>query len=177
VSGLHVRVLTRRDAAEFQALRQRGLSDNPEAFGSTQVEEQDRPLETIAERLGDGDDTATSFVLGAAEGVSGPLVGLAGCYQERSVKQRHKAVIWGMYVAPEARGRGAGGLLLDTAIARARRWPGLEQITLSVVPENVVARTLYLGRGFVPYAIEPRALAQHGRYYDLEYLWLRLIAG
>ena len=59
-------------------------------------------------------------------------------------------------------------------IARASQWPGLEQLSLSVVPENVAARTLYVERGFVPYAVEPRALAHGGRYFDLEYLWLRL---
>jgi ribosomal protein S18 acetylase RimI-like enzyme len=174
---MHIRVLTRSDAAEFQALRQRALRDNPEAFGSTYAQEQNTPLETIATRLGDGGEAATSFVLGAADASNGPLCGLAGCYRETGVKQRHKAVIWGMYVAPEARGRGMGRLLLDTVIARASRWPGLEQLSLSVVPENVAARTLYVGRGFVPYAIEPRALAQDGRYFDLEYLWLRLGAG
>jgi ribosomal protein S18 acetylase RimI-like enzyme len=105
------------------------------------------------------------------------LYGLAGCYRESAVKQRHKAVIWGMFVAAEARGRGAGRLLLDAIIARASRWPGLEQLSLSVVPENVAARTLYVRRGFVPYAVEPRALAQDGRYYDLEYLWLRFSEG
>ncbi|MDQ6635049.1 MAG: GNAT family N-acetyltransferase [Gemmatimonadota bacterium] len=171
---MHVRLLTRNDAAEFQALRLRALLDNPEAFGSTYAQEEHIPLETIATRLGDSDDGSTNFVLGAADKPNGPLHGLAGCYRESAVKQRHKAVIWGMFVAAEARGRGAGRLLLDAVIRRAAYWPGLEQLTLSVVPENVAARTLYVQRGFVPYAVEPRALAQGGRYYDLEYLWLRL---
>ena len=177
VTAMHIRPLTRSDAAEFQALRLRALRDNPEAFGSTYAQEEHTPLETIAMRLGDGDDASTNVVLGVADEPNGPLHGLAGCYRESGVKQRHKAVIWGMYVAPEARGRGAGRRLLDAVIARASRWPGLEQLSLSVVPENVAARTLYVTRGFVPYAVEPRALAQGGRYYDLEYLWLRLSEG
>jgi ribosomal protein S18 acetylase RimI-like enzyme len=90
------------------------------------------------------------------------------------VKERHKAVISGMYVAPELRGQGIGRQLLDAVIARAARWPGLEQLTLSVVPENVAARTLYVRRGFITFGVAPRALAQDGRYYNLEYLWLRL---
>jgi GNAT superfamily N-acetyltransferase len=174
---MHVRLLSRHDAAEFQALRQRALRDNPEAFGRTYAEEQSTPLETIAERLGDGDDAAQNVVVGVADTPDGPLYGVAGCYREGAAKQRHKAVIWGMYVAPEARGRGAGRLLLDTVIAQASRWAELEHLSLSVVPENVAARRLYLERGFVPFAVEPRALAQDGRYYDLEYLWLRLTTG
>jgi ribosomal protein S18 acetylase RimI-like enzyme len=174
VSHVQIRLLTRSDAGEFQALRLRALRDNPEAFGSTYAQEQDRSLDEIAERLGDGADVASSFVLGAADEPNGPLYGVAGCYREGAVKQRHKAAIWGMYVAPEARRRGAGRLLLDAAIARAARWPGVEQLSLSVVTDNVAARTLYVERGFVPFGIEPRAFLQDGRYYDLEHLWLRL---
>jgi GNAT superfamily N-acetyltransferase len=145
--------------------------------GRTYAEEQHTPLEAIAARLGDGDDSATSFVLGTADEPNGPLLGMAGCLREGAMKQRHKAVVWGMYVAPEARGRGAGRQLLDAVITRATRWPGLEQLNLTVVTENVAARTLYVRRGFVPFGIAPRALAQDGRHYDMEYFWLDLAAG
>jgi len=35
--------------------------------------------------------------------VSSPLVGVAGFRVEDAVKLRHKGVLWGMYVRPEAR--------------------------------------------------------------------------
>jgi RimJ/RimL family protein N-acetyltransferase len=171
---MHIRVLTRADAAEFQALRLNALGDNPEAFGRTFAEERHTPIERVAERLGNGDEAATRFVLGAAETPDGPLRGLAGCFRESSAKERHKAVVWGMYVVPELRGQGVGRQLLDAVIARAAQWPGLEQLTLSVVPENVAARTLYMRRGFVTFGVAPRALAHDGRYFDLEYRWLQL---
>jgi ribosomal protein S18 acetylase RimI-like enzyme len=166
---VEIRRLSSADAAAFQALRLRGLRENPEAFGSTYAEERDRPLDAVAERL--GRDAESSFVLGAALASDGPLVGLTGCYRESSRKRRHVAIIWGMFVAPEARGRGIGGALLDAAIAVAAEWPGVEQITLTVVTEKAAARALYASRGFISFGMEPRALRDESRHYDMEYLW------
>jgi GNAT superfamily N-acetyltransferase len=118
------------------------------------------PLSALAQRL-DGDGTVEGFVLGAALDVAGALEGVAGCVRQTAVKERHKAMVWGMYVAPEMRGRGVGGRLLDALIARAATWEGLEQLTLTVVPVNERARCLCLRRGFVSYGVAPRAL-KHG---------------
>jgi ribosomal protein S18 acetylase RimI-like enzyme len=171
---VEIRLVTAADAAEFRALRLRGLRENPEAFGSTYADEVDRPVEATAARLA---DPAGGFVLGAAAAAGGPLVGVVGCYREVGRKRRHVAVVWGMFVAPEARGRGAGRLLLDAAVARAAAWPGVEQLTLTVVPENAAARALYVARGFRPFGLEPRAMRDEARHYDLEHLWLPLVAG
>ena len=171
---VEIRRLSAADAAAFQALRLRGLVESPEAFGSTYAEERERPLGVIAERL--GGDPASGFVLGAVLASDGPLVGLTGCYRESSRKRRHVAIIWGMFVAPEARGRGVGGALLDAAIAGAAKWPGVEQVALTVVPEKATARALYASRGFLTFGTEPRALRDETRHYDMEYLWRPLDA-
>jgi ribosomal protein S18 acetylase RimI-like enzyme len=165
---VEIRRLAPADAAEFQALRLRGLLESPEAFGSTHADEKDRPLDAIAARLG---DPSFGFVLGAALEAGGPLVGLTGCYRESSRKRRHVAVVWGMFVAPEARGQGVGGALLDAALAGAADWEGVEQVTLTVVTEKVAARELYLSRGFQSFGTEPRALRDEWRHYDMDYLW------
>ena len=164
-----IRPLRAADAAEFQAIRLRGLLENPEAFGSTHAEEADRPVERVAERL--GADPTSGFVLGAALEAGGPLVGVAGCYRESSRKRRHVGIVWGMFVAPEARGRGVGGALVDRVIAVAGEWPGVEQLTLTVVPENAAARALYVSRGFRVFGLEPRALRDESRHYDVELMW------
>jgi ribosomal protein S18 acetylase RimI-like enzyme len=53
----------------------------------------------------------------------------------------------GLFVAPEARGRGVGTRLLD-AIAAEARARGYREVRLDVVDENPRARALYERRGF-----------------------------
>jgi GNAT superfamily N-acetyltransferase len=78
-----------------------------------------------------------------------------------------------MYVAPEARGQGAGHALLKAAIDQARTLNGVVEVFLAVTVGNPAARHLYLSAGFVPYAVEPRFLYVQGNYYDIEWLSLR----
>ncbi|MDC4233619.1 ribosomal protein S18-alanine N-acetyltransferase [Actinomyces sp. B33] len=58
-------------------------------------------------------------------------------------------------VAPGARGRGAGALLLDEALAWARR-AGAREAFLDVRPSNTAAIGLYASRGFVEIGRRPR---------------------
>ena len=169
-----IRLLTAPDAEALRLIRLRALQENPEAFGSTYAEECERPLEAFAARL--GGDPAEACVLGAADQGEGRLLGMIGCRREWGTKRRHVAVVWGLFVAPEARNRGLGAALLDAVIARARGWPGLEQLTLSVVPANVAARALYVSRGFQPIGLAPRALRDAAGHHDLEYFRLPLDA-
>jgi RimJ/RimL family protein N-acetyltransferase len=64
--------------------------------------------------------------------------------------------------------------LLDAAIARARAWPGVEQIQLAVMTENAPARRLYLAAGFEVFGLERRALRVGDRYVDEEHMVLHL---
>lgn len=111
---MEIRVLTEADAARWRDLRLRMLREHPDAFGTSYEEALARPLETFAQRLREPDN----WTLGAFEGEQ--LLGSVGLRREAGAKDRHKAMIWGMYTAPEARGRGIGKALLDEAIARAR---------------------------------------------------------
>ena len=54
----------------------------------------------------------------------------------------------GVFVAPEARGRGVGSALLDAICAEAAR-RGYRQVRLDVIDSNPRARALYARRGFV----------------------------
>ena len=172
---MNIRPLSGADAAQFQALRLRALRDNPEAFGSTHEEESATPLATIAARLTDGEAAGTSFVLGAFHGsTDARLIGMAACFRQSAAKERHRAMVGGMYVAPEARGQGIGAQLLEAVIRRASAWDGLEQLVLTVVPANAAARALYIRHGFRSVGRAPQALKHEGRYYDVEYFWLPL---
>src|SRR5215510_5390941 len=111
-----VRALTGTDAKAFQAIRLRSLKEHPEAFAAAYEDESDIPLERAVERL--NEPTTERFLLGAF--VNDELIGIAGGSRDSLRKSRHRAHIGGMYVVPEARGRGVGRALLNEAITRLR---------------------------------------------------------
>jgi ribosomal protein S18 acetylase RimI-like enzyme len=163
--------LTEVDASAYYALRLRALTEEPEAFGSSPEEYSVMPLATVAENLRPSDAV---FYLGAWMPA---LVGCVRFMREEGRKDQHKAFIYGMYVAPEARGQGVGRALLRETLARAAALPGLEQIHLDVVTTNQAAVALYRAFGFRTYGIEPHSLKlDDGRYLDAELMWLRLPA-
>jgi ribosomal protein S18 acetylase RimI-like enzyme len=164
-----VRGLTGNDATAFRAIRLRALKDHPEAFASAYEDEKDIPLEQTRERL--SQPTTERFILGAF--VQNELIGMIGGYRDSLRKSKHRAHIGGMYVAPEARGRGIGRLLLIEAIARLRAMDGVEDILLAVTVGNDTARVLYMSTGFETVYIEPRFFKIDGRYYDLDWMCLR----
>jgi RimJ/RimL family protein N-acetyltransferase len=169
---MEVRILTEADAQAFWNIRLRALRDNPESFGASYEEILERGIAGVTQRLRKKDGTSDNVTLGAFDGDT--LVGIAGLRREEEIKKRHKAVIWGMYVPQEVRGKGAGKALLEAAIAHARTLPGLEQINLSVVLTSKEARHLFIALGFETYGLERRALKLHDRYFDQELMTLRL---
>src|SRR5688572_8412929 len=96
-----VRTLNPDDAEAYRDLRLTALRESPTAFGSSEQDELNRsPAETAA-RLR---TTENDFVLGVAEGER--LLGMVGLHRFENVKERHKGIMWGMYVRPEARRAG-----------------------------------------------------------------------
>ncbi|HEX9038552.1 MAG TPA: GNAT family N-acetyltransferase [Ktedonobacterales bacterium] len=168
-----IRELTGDDAAAYQALRLRALREEPEAFGSSYEESRLRPLEEVAGRLRAG-RAAGDFTSGATE-ESGALSGIVTFVRAQGAKNRHNADIYGMYVAPEARGKGYGRALMQDLIARARALEGVETLALAVVTTNAAARALYQSLGFTVYGMRPRVLKlPDGRYLDEELMLLML---
>ena len=166
---LEIRRLTEADVEAYHPVRRRGLAEHPDAFGRA-VEELQSPAE-LAEEFRARHDGRESFVLGAGDG---RLAGIVSCTREKGVKNRHKALLWGMYVVPEARGRGLGRRLVLATVERARTWPGLEQINLAVATHNAPARALYAACGFAVFGLERRALRLPDRYVDEEHMVLFL---
>jgi ribosomal protein S18 acetylase RimI-like enzyme len=166
--GIAIRQLGRADADLYRPVRLRAVREEPTAFGSAYEDEVDRPVSMTAERLANPD----GVTLGAFDGDA--LVGVVTCIHATGRKMRHRANIYAMYVAPEARGRGVGRALLTEAIARARAWDGVDLVLLTVSAINEPARRLYDSLGFVTYGVEPRALRVDGRDVDEELMALDL---
>ena len=156
-----IRALHADDAAAFQALRLRGLREDPVAFASSAEEEQGEALQAVAARLqGQG----AGAVFGAWR--SGVLVGVAGIQRESMRKLAHKAFLWGMYVAPEARRGGLGRQLVRMALDHARDVLGVRQVNLGVHAHNAPALALYLGLGFEAFGLERGCMVVDGRDVD-----------
>jgi len=166
-----VQVLTPEDAAAFVALRLRGLQECPSAFASSYDDEVNTPLTEAAARLRAAPDRA---VIGARDGAS--LVAVAGLQREKMGKLAHKAFLWGMYVAPEARGRGVGFKVVSAALEHAALRLGVDQVNLGVNTSNSAAIALYKKVGFVPYGLEHDFLRVNGSSYD-EYLMVCKVRG
>lgn len=92
------------------------------------------------------------------------LAGAAGLLVPASVKLRHKGVLWGMFVRPEARGTGLAAALVERVIEQAGSL--VEEVRLTVVVSNTAAVRLYTRAGFKQYGLERRALKVGSRYYD-----------
>lgn len=71
-------------------------------------------------------------------------VGLVATYQESA----ETAYLYSLWLDPEARGRGLAGRLVGAALDWAQRHQ-VRTVTLRMEPDNVAARALYEGLGFV----------------------------
>src|SRR6218665_2316366 len=133
---MDIRRLTASDATAYRPLRLRALRENPEAFTSSYEENVELPLADTEKRL----DSDTTTMWGAFQG--SVLCGAVGLERETRTKNRHKASLVAMYVAPEHAGRGVGRALID-ALLREARAEGLELLVLTVTAGNAGATHLY----------------------------------
>jgi ribosomal protein S18 acetylase RimI-like enzyme len=152
-----IRRLETDDAAIYRELRLEGLKNHPEGFGAAWEDELERPDSWWSERL-ESNTVFGGWIDGSA------LLGVAGFHVPGTAKQRHKGVLWGMYVRPDARGTGLAASLLQRVIEQAR--PLVEEIRLTVMASNTAAHRLYSAAGFEPYGLEHRALKVGDDYYD-----------
>lgn len=160
-----VRMLGPADATLYRSLRLRALREHPDAFTSSYAEERERPVEAAAQRL------AHHAFWGAYRHAE--LWGMVGLEREPRARNRHKATVMGMYVAPEARGQGVGRSLLD-ALLRHARANGVESLVLTVTEGNTAAQRLYEALGFRSFGVEPDAVRVDGRSHAKNHMHLDL---
>ena len=163
-----IRQLNLADLDAFFRLRLRGLQAHPEAFGTSHQEALEKGPAQYEAILQGTQAADGNFVLGAFIAPGLELIGTVGLRREPRLKERHKAVVVGMYVAPEAVGRGVGRALLNDLLARSERIEGLRQIQLVVTKQNEAARHLYESLGFRCYGREVDALCIDGIFRDAD---------
>ena len=161
---MEIRRLGPGDAAAFRTARLECLRLHPENFGTVWEVENQRPITDFARMLQEHE-----FWGGWRDGV---LEGIAGFYVMPRAKERHRGVLYAMYVRERARGTGLAGELVETVIAHARSLVDL--IWLKVAATNEPAKRLYARFGFETYGLEKASLRVDGRDVDQEYRVLML---
>jgi ribosomal protein S18 acetylase RimI-like enzyme len=126
-------------AARLRAIRLRALRDAPDAFASRYEESAARPLDEWRVQLED----LASYVAVA----SGDDVGLVRAGELR--EDSRAAILFSLWVAPQARGQGVGDALIETIVAWARN-QGFDRLVLDVASDNARAIALYARMGFEP---------------------------
>ena len=168
---LHVRRLGPDDAPAFMTVRREALEADPMAFSASIEDDVALDPDFVRRSLNNEREQA---VFGYFEGDR--LRGIVGLVRASKQKQRHGAMIWGMYVSAGTRRRGAGRALLEAAIAQARAW-GVDQVQLSVTDAAPQAKRMYEAAGFKSWGRQPRALGWQGRFIDESHMVLDLREG
>jgi len=150
------------------------LEEHPDAFGETAEHFKGVTSESLVARLKSSENLG-GFIL-VAEGCEQRFVGTVGLAVTDSEKTAHRAILWGMYILPEARGAGLARLLVEECLIRAKACPRLELVLLSVVTSNQAAFNLYKLSGFEVYGTDPSVLKIGNRYFD-EYLMVKSLRG
>ncbi|MFM0732995.1 GNAT family protein [Paraburkholderia sediminicola] len=167
-NSLLVRQLGPADRDAYFQLRLRGLKAHPESFGQSYEEAVARGAPQHDTMLQGARAAEGDFLLGAYASADTPLIGVVGLLRNQRDRERHKAAVIGMYVAPEAAGRGVGRALLNELLARAAQIEDLRQIQLMVSSQNEAARRLYESVGFRKYGCEVGSLNVGGVFHDAD---------
>ncbi len=146
MNELNIRVLNKDDWSIYREIRLLSLQDSPDSFGGRYEQELLLSSDEWISRL--NLDCKEKRVLPLVAELNGIPVGLAwGVLHNLQDKTAH---IYQMWVSPDVRGQGVGGLLLINII----EWSNalhLDYVSLAVTTINKMAVKLYKAYGFEPY--------------------------
>lgn len=164
--SVDIRRLTGEDWAAFRTIRLQALETTPEVYGTTLDQEADQPEDFWRNRLAD----PLNAMVGGFDRER--PVAFASLREGAGGNVRHRATIWGVFVAETHRRQGLGRQVMNALLALADARPGIEITELNVRADNRSAVALYERLGFHAIGTIPRALKHAGRYGD-EVMMLR----
>lgn len=165
-----IRVLTTDDVEAFRVLRLEAINDSPAAFLQTEDSFKATLMADLASWI---EPTETKATLGAFDS-AGKLIGMAGFRRDTGPKIDHKAMVWGVFLTPAARGLGIGKRLMRALIDEASNRPEIVLLYLAVAESQIAAKALYESVGFKTYGREPKAVRVDGTFFDEDRMSLDL---
>lgn len=151
---MRIATLSTADAPAYRDLMLEAYVLAADAFTSTASERAREPLSWWEQRIASADGLSLCFGAFADAG----LVGTVALEFNAKPKTSHSALVLGMYVRPDARGRGLAGGLMRAALAAASARREIDVLRLTVTEGNESAIGLYRSVGFESWAVEPRAI-------------------
>jgi ribosomal protein S18 acetylase RimI-like enzyme len=156
------------DWRDLRAIRLEALRSEPAAFSSSYEETLAWSDEDWRRRL---ENDHRLHLLARAQ--SRPI-GIVGGYLGSDEGAQSVAVVFGMYVNENHRGKGIGRLLLTSLIDRLSSFPQITTIRLGVTETQDPARTLYESVGFRVVGKEEQSIVVDDRHYDELIMELRV---
>jgi ribosomal protein S18 acetylase RimI-like enzyme len=143
--GVEIIKLTPERWADDRAFRLEALVIEPQAFGSSFQKNLLIPEEVWKERAQAAYEGIYAWKYYAQE--NSTLIGSVGA----SLSKEHPsvAIVFGVYVAPPARGKGIGAKLMEALIDAIKQNKDIKRITLTVNKNQTSAVSLYERCGFV----------------------------
>jgi ribosomal protein S18 acetylase RimI-like enzyme len=166
--SISVVVLGPQDWRDLRAIRLEALRSEPAAYSSSYEETIARSDEHWRQRL--ANDQSVHLL---ARAQNRPI-GMVGGYLGSDEGDDSVAVVFGMYVASEHRGRGVGRLLLTSLIDRLSAFPQITTIRLGVTETQDPARRLYESVGFQVVGKTEEGIVVNKRQYDELVMELRV---
>jgi ribosomal protein S18 acetylase RimI-like enzyme len=159
------------DIDRYMSFRRLMLQLAPWAFSATPDDDLGLDRQHLTATL----DTADNKIFAVAHPDDpSSIAATVGLHRKANPKFRHRAVIWGVFVHPDLRGRGFGRATMSRAIDEARSWAGVDYLDLCVSTNSPEAYHLYQNLGFREWGREPEATDIDGERYDEVYMTLRL---
>ncbi len=163
MADFSIRRLIAADAQIYFALRLRCAREAALQFRSASEDVEREGVSHWREQLASPDNR----IVGAF--ANDLLVGIGGIVRDPRAKLRHKALLFGMFVAPEAAGQGIGRAIVDSLIAEARGF--VSSLHLTLMADNDRARAVYEKAAFTVYGREPQSVMQPGGPGDELLMW------
>lgn len=166
MDSIEIKEISSAQVEEYKTFLAIALRDDGENLVITPNDNLDAPFPTK--------NRNDSFTIGAY--AKNTLAGVASFARDGEDKEklRHKGLLSTMYVSKQFRGHGIAKQMLEEIIKRVKAVPGIEQINLIVLSDNVTAKRLYEKFGFEKYGTELNSIKWNGKYFSEDLMVLRL---
>lgn len=143
MANIQIVKLAPEDWQQYKRIRLEALKRDPQAFGSSLAETQQRPDSHWQERLGEALAGTKNWLLFAKE--DDRIIGLIGAYR---TAQQDVVEIYSVYVTQAGRRHGAATALMSSILQEVEKPGFFRKAVLSVTASQAAAIALYQKFGF-----------------------------